>query len=305
MRSRHLIYLLIPVAGFTFGGKAGADVLAQYSFTDAIAGTLNRDATTVAPNVTAGSITDAPIVFTHPMVALTRLVGVGYATEPGLAASRQPFNESNIADNVYFTATVSANAGNVLDLSSLTFNLAAGGGSPGDRTYDIRTSLDNFATSLTGLAPINTIRPAFAPISVDLTAAQFQNLASPITFQFRWFTPTFNQNTDWDDITVNGTVVAGPQPVAGDYNGNGIVDAADYVVWRNTLGSTSDLRANGDNTGASANVVDQADYTFWRAHFGNSGSGSGLVLSGQVPEPGSIALGVLGVAGIAFFGIRR
>ncbi len=27
-----------------------------------------------------------------------------------------------------------------------------------------------------------------------------------------------------------------------DYNGNGIVDAADYTVWRDTLGSTTDLR---------------------------------------------------------------
>ena len=40
--------------------------------------------------------------------------------------------------------------------------------------------------------------------------------------------------------------------ITGDYNGNGIVDAADYTVWRDTLGSTTDLRANGDNSGASA-----------------------------------------------------
>jgi hypothetical protein len=293
------------MAGIVIGGTARADVLAQYSFTDVVAGTLNRDATTVAPNVTAGSITDAPIVFTHPMVGLSRVVGIGYATEPTLAAARQAWNESNIPDNVYFTLTVSANAGKVLDLSSLTFNLAAGGGAPGDRTYDIRTSLDNFATSVTGSTPINTIRPTFTPVSIDLSGAQYQNLASPLTFQFRWFTPTFLQNTDWDDITVNGTVAGGVPPVAGDYNGDGHADAADYTVWRDTLGSTIDLRANGDNTGASANVIDQADYTFWKSHFGSSGSGSGSRLSGAVPEPSSIALGVLGAAGMAFFAIRR
>ena len=38
----------------------------------------------------------------------------------------------------------------------------------------------------------------------------------------------------------------------GDYNINGVVDAADYTVWRDTLGSRTDLRADGDNTGASA-----------------------------------------------------
>src|SRR3972149_6656272 len=56
----------------------------------------------------------------------------------------------------------------------------------------------------------------------------------------------------------------------GDYNSDGSVDAADYVIWRKTLGSTSELSANGDNIGASAGVVDQADYDFWAARFGNS-----------------------------------
>ena len=63
----------------------------------------------------------------------------------------------------------------------------------------------------------------------------------------------------------------------GDYNQDGRVDAADYTVWRNTLGSTTDLRANGDDTGASAGVIDEADYAFWKANYGNSsplGSGS-------------------------------
>jgi endonuclease/exonuclease/phosphatase family metal-dependent hydrolase len=68
----------------------------------------------------------------------------------------------------------------------------------------------------------------------------------------------------------------------GDYNLSGVVDAADYIVWRDTLGSNSDLRADGSgpSTGVPNGVVDQFDYTFWRANFGaagvpNSGSGAG------------------------------
>ncbi|HEX4415432.1 MAG TPA: lamin tail domain-containing protein [Lacipirellulaceae bacterium] len=69
-----------------------------------------------------------------------------------------------------------------------------------------------------------------------------------------------------------------------DYNSNGVVDAADYVLWRHTLGSTTDLRADasGPTTGVSNGVVDQPDYDYWRANFGavvpTYGSGSGSVV---------------------------
>ena len=57
----------------------------------------------------------------------------------------------------------------------------------------------------------------------------------------------------------------------GDYNLNGTVDAADYVVWRDTLGSTEDFRANGNNEGASEDLIDQADYEVWKMNFGLGG----------------------------------
>ena len=77
----------------------------------------------------------------------------------------------------------------------------------------------------------------------------------------------------------------------GDYNLNGIVDAADYTVWRDTLGSMSDLRADGSGNGK----VDADDYTVWKSHFGQTlpapGGGSGAavetvgLLAVQNPEP--------------------
>lgn len=71
--------------------------------------------------------------------------------------------------------------------------------------------------------------------------------------------------------------------VAGDYNGDGLADARDYTLWRATLGSTTDLRANGDNSGASANVIDQADYVFWRTNFTASQSAA-VELSANASE---------------------
>jgi MprA protease rhombosortase-interaction domain-containing protein len=73
-----------------------------------------------------------------------------------------------------------------------------------------------------------------------------------------------------------------PKPVEGDYNDNGTVDAADYVLWR------KDPSAFGG---------DPAGYNTWRTNFGST-SGSGAVLvGGAVPEPGAILLILIGLAG--------
>lgn len=53
----------------------------------------------------------------------------------------------------------------------------------------------------------------------------------------------------------------------GDYNLDGTVNAADYTVWRDSLGQTgADLPADGDNSG----TVDTSDYMLWRNNFGAS-----------------------------------
>ena len=85
--------------------------------------------------------------------------------------------------------------------------------------------------------------------------------------------------------------------VAGDYNNNGVVDAADYVVYRNNVG-----QATLPNRGAGiVGNVGAADYDFWRARFGST-SGSGASLA-AVPEPGTLILAILSFVG--WFSVRR
>jgi hypothetical protein len=83
-----------------------------------------------------------------------------------------------------------------------------------------------------------------------------------------------------DNVSINGATA--PE---WDYNRDGIVDAADYVVWRKTDGS-------------------QAEFDTWRANFGASlgpGSGSALPsaqpLSAAVPESSTLILMILAPVG--------
>jgi hypothetical protein len=71
-----------------------------------------------------------------------------------------------------------------------------------------------------------------------------------------------------------------PPGVSGDYNGNGVVDAGDYVLWRK----------GGPLQNDPTPGVQPADYTFWRSRFGaTNGSGSSLG-SAAVPEPTASSL---------------
>lgn len=62
----------------------------------------------------------------------------------------------------------------------------------------------------------------------------------------------------------------------GDYNRDGTVDAADYVVWRKNEGT-------------------QAGYDTWRSHFGETDA-SGSSSNASVPEQGSAILLIFAAA---------
>jgi hypothetical protein len=77
-------------------------------------------------------------------------------------------------------------------------------------------------------------------------------------------------------------IVTPPAGLPGDYNNDHKVDAADYTVWRDKLGSGTSLPFNDDTPG-----VGPDDYTRWKTHFGQMG-GAGAVTA--VPEPATALL---------------
>jgi hypothetical protein len=78
-------------------------------------------------------------------------------------------------------------------------------------------------------------------------------------------------------VTTTGVVQASQSQLAGDYNRDGSVNTADYVVWRKTLGTTgvpAFSGADGDGDG----TIDPGDLAVWKANYGDTlalGAGSG------------------------------
>lgn len=80
---------------------------------------------------------------------------------------------------------------------------------------------------------------------------------------------------------------------AGDFNGDGVVDTADYDVWRNSFGNATILFGTGAD-GNYDGVVDAADFTVWR-----NGLGMGAVGGVAVPEPTALMLTIIAAAALA------
>lgn len=86
-------------------------------------------------------------------------------------------------------------------------------------------------------------------------------------------------------------VLAAAVGLPGDYNADHVVDAADFVVWRDNLGAANEVALNGNGDGM--NGVDEGDYTRWKTNFGaaiGAGASSGVASLAEVPEPATWVL---------------
>ena len=204
------------VAGiFVAASVAHGTVIAEWDFPSSA--TLTT-ANTVDPNATApplarGASTNAPI-FTNDF----------YASKPVMSISRS----NDTASAVYFEVTLTANAGYELNMDSWSFDGAAGGGTSGQRTYEVHSSVAGLARDAdispappTSLASggFTTIRDAagstgpMQTITADLSSTAYDHLSS-LTMRVYFFTLTTNQNIDVDKLTFNGLVVPTPEPSA-------------------------------------------------------------------------------------------
>jgi type II secretory pathway pseudopilin PulG len=90
--------------------------------------------------------------------------------------------------------------------------------------------------------------------------------------------------------------------LAGDFDGNGYVDAEDYATWKSQFGLSVEPAGIGAD-GNSDGVVNLADYTIWRDNLGAGTPTVGTSSPVSVPEPASVVVALLSLAGVV--GARR
>jgi hypothetical protein len=105
------------------------------------------------------------------------------------------------------------------------------------------------------------------------------------------FNPAFAKDLTFQ-YTVGEEVLRGPVKYAltGDYNDDGTVDAADYVVWRRTIGQNVAFGSGADGDGNG--VIAAGDYAAWRSGFASMQLPAPAAAQG-VPEPASIRYSAL------------
>jgi Cadherin domain/FG-GAP repeat len=147
----------------------------------------------------------------------------------------------NVAENTTAVMTVTATDADIPS-QPLTFSLAGGA--------------DQSKFSITSTGMLSFLAP---PDFEQPTDANGDNLYVVIV------QASDGSLTDLQAILVTVTNV---NDLTGDYNRNGTVDAADYVVWRKTLSTNvpNGTGADGDGDG----VVDAGDHGVWRENFGRT-----------------------------------
>lgn len=89
---------------------------------------------------------------------------------------------------------------------------------------------------------------------------------------------------------------------AGDYNGDGLVNIADYTVWRNRLGALAGTLPNDVDGG----TIGIAQYNTWKSNFGATALPLATsAIKSSVPEPATLLLSCVAITVVSAFSRRR
>jgi len=165
------------------------------------------------------------------------------------------------------------------------------------------------APTMTSTAQLTVDQPAFLSLAISVSfevnaafGTHSGGFVASLAQQAAFVVPegyvvnTISGNViDNDYLGPIGPVVGG---VDGDYNFDGNVDAIDYAVWRDVLAAGGDLPND-----MTPGLVDTADYELWRVNFGVSLPVSAVIA--PVPAPNAALLLCASLLGIAIMDGRN
>jgi hypothetical protein len=127
--------------------------------------------------------------------------------------------------------------------------------------------------------------------TTNLGSTTFATLTTGGPYANGTFSIAVGTGLDLGDIFLNWTAVGPATP--GDFDGDGDVDGADFVAWQTNFPTASGATYDqGDADGDGD--VDGADFVVWQTNFPfTPGPGAS-----PVPEPGTLLLGAMSVAGL-------
>jgi hypothetical protein len=112
--------------------------------------------------------------------------------------------------------------------------------------------------------------------------------------------PGLSWRLDYGPLDVRLLLEGSAIVLPGDYNRDGAVGAADFVIWRKAL-SSGNLRADGNGDGR----VDGADYLVWRYNFADRVPSPAAGALASVPEPASLFFALIGMIALTVSLRRR
>jgi hypothetical protein len=219
--------------------------------------TINTGGTLI---VNSGSVATISGAFTGTAIAGGGQVSFQSDINPGVGAATATFG------------------GNVALSSAAKLNIEIGGTTSGTQFDHVNVTNQLALDGTLSISLINSFTPAagnsfdildWGTLTGRFSAAQLPALPSGL---------------GWNLSRLDSSGVISVISPPGDFNGNGTVDAADYVLWRKTDGTP-------------------AGYAAWRTNFGSTaGGGSGAVTNIAAPEPASIVILIMATLAIC---VRR
>lgn len=220
----------------------------------------------------------------------TLAIGSAAVGDQRVSASETDFvSIANRADTDFYSFTVTAPTLLSASLTPLggVFSQGVEGGTESVFDANSRNNLALAILDTNGTSILATASNQAAGVAESLTGIE---LITPGQYYARITGATDNVQLYELRLTGASLIV----PLTGDCNNDGVVDAADYIVWRDSFGRTAaGLAADGDRNG----TVNAADLAVWQNNFGMQQSGA-LLTAATVPEPNASILLVASAIGI-------